>query len=55
MAALLLLLAVAGGLAVAASAVPSLVAPEAPAVVPYPTVTGTLGEHLTELQKSVQP
>jgi serine/threonine protein kinase len=55
MAALLVLLAVLGGLAVAATVVPSLVAPEAPAVVPYPTVTGTLGEHLAELQKSVQP
>jgi serine/threonine protein kinase len=26
-----------------------------PDVVPYPTVTGTLGDHLKELQKSVQP
>jgi hypothetical protein len=24
-------------------------------VVPYPTVTGVLGEHLEELQKSVEP
>jgi hypothetical protein len=24
-------------------------------VVPYPTVTGTLGGHLQELQKSVEP
>ena len=34
--------------AVAAPAVPA-------AVVPYPTVTGQLGEHLKELQKSVEP
>lgn len=26
-----------------------------PAVVPYPSVTGTLGDHLVELQRSVQP
>jgi hypothetical protein len=26
-----------------------------PDVVPYPTVTGVLGEHLEELQKSVEP
>ena len=24
-------------------------------VVPYPTVTGVLGDHLQELQKSVEP
>ena len=36
------------GIAVAAPAVPA-------AVVPYPTVTGPLGEHLKELQKSVEP
>ncbi|MDQ0822231.1 serine/threonine protein kinase [Arthrobacter sp. V4I6] len=50
-----LLMAVLALLAVAASAVPALTAPEAPAVVPYPSVTGSLGEHLVELQKSVQP
>ncbi|YCI74412.1 serine/threonine protein kinase [Arthrobacter sp. R1-13] len=33
----------------------SLAAPKAPDVVPYPTVTGTLGEHLEQLQKSVEP
>lgn len=33
----------------------SLTAPKAPDVVPYPTVTGTLGEHLEQLQKSVEP
>jgi serine/threonine protein kinase len=37
---------------VAAVAVAS---PKAPAVVPYPAVTGSLGEHLEQLQKSVQP
>jgi hypothetical protein len=26
-----------------------------PDVVPYPTVTGVLGEHLEQLQKSVEP
>jgi hypothetical protein len=26
-----------------------------PDVVNYPTVTGTLGDHLVELQKSVEP
>lgn len=31
------------------------VAPEAPAVVPYPAVTGSLGDHLEQLQKSVEP
>jgi serine/threonine protein kinase len=30
-------------------------APEPPAVVPYPAVTGDLGQHLQELQKSVEP
>ncbi len=33
----------------------SLSAQSAPDVVPYPTVTGVLGEHLEELQKSVEP
>ena len=32
-----------------------LAAPEPPAVVPYPAVTGDLGQHLQELQKSVEP
>jgi serine/threonine protein kinase len=54
-AALLTMFAVLALLAVGAAAVPSLLAPEAPAVVPYPSVTGSLGEHLVELQKSVQP
>ena len=48
-------LAVLAVLAVAAAAVPSLTAPSTPAVVPYPSVTGGLGDHLVELQKSVQP
>ncbi|MFF2318873.1 serine/threonine-protein kinase [Arthrobacter sp. NPDC058097] len=29
--------------------------PERPDVVPYPSVSGTLGEHLVELQRSVEP
>lgn len=33
----------------------SLAWPQTPDVVPYPTVTGSLGDHLQELQKSVQP
>jgi hypothetical protein len=33
----------------------SLSAQSTPDVVPYPTVTGVLGDHLEELQKSVQP
>jgi serine/threonine protein kinase len=43
-----LTVAAAIGVAIAAPAVPA-------AVVPYPTVTGPLGEHLKELQKSVEP
>lgn len=41
-------------LAAAAVAV-SLTVPQPPAVVPYPAVSGDLGEHLKQLQKSVQP
>jgi serine/threonine protein kinase len=41
-------------LAVAAVVI-SLSLPRTPDVVPYPTVSGTLGEHLEQLQKSVQP
>jgi serine/threonine protein kinase len=52
-------LAVLLGLVVVAAAVAavlaSLSAQSAPDVVPYPTVTGVLGEHLEELQKSVEP
>ncbi|WP_427135670.1 serine/threonine-protein kinase [Pseudarthrobacter sp. S9] len=40
--------------AVAAVAV-AVVAPKAPAVVPYPAVTGSLGDHLRQLQTSVEP
>jgi hypothetical protein len=29
--------------------------PDAPDVVPYPAVTGPLGDHLKDLQKSVEP
>ncbi|NUS36584.1 MAG: serine/threonine protein kinase [Pseudarthrobacter sp.] len=47
------------GLVVVAAAVAAVlmtVSAQAPAdVVPYPTVTGALGDHLQELQKSVQP
>ena len=46
------LLAVVTGAVAAAVA---LAAPEPPAVVPYPAVTGDLGQHLQELQKSVEP
>ncbi|QDY89012.1 serine/threonine protein kinase [Arthrobacter sp. UKPF54-2] len=43
-------------LAAAVIATAILAAPKpAPAVVPYPAVTGDLGEHLKQLQKSVQP
>lgn len=42
-------------LAIAAVVVISISVPRTPDVVPYPTVTGTLGEHLEQLQKSVQP
>jgi serine/threonine protein kinase len=47
-----------GLLAVVAAAVAltvSLAAQQTPDVVPYPTVTGSLGDHLQELQKSVEP
>ena len=47
----LAVLAGAGAFAFAVAVAP----PAAPAVVPYPTVTGPLGEHLKELQKSVEP
>ncbi len=33
----------------------TVISPKAPAVVPYPAVTGSLGEHLEQLQKSVEP
>lgn len=49
----LLVLAV---IAAVSAVVISLSAPKTPdVVVPYPTVTGTLGEHLEQLQKSVEP
>ncbi len=38
-----------------AAVVVAVASPGAPAVVPYPAVTGTLGEHLDQLQKSVEP
>ncbi|WP_426976427.1 serine/threonine-protein kinase [Pseudarthrobacter sp. O4] len=49
------LLAMLAVLAVAAAAAVAFTTPEAPAVVPYPAVTGSLGEHLEQLQKGVQP
>ena len=50
--AILILLVLAGGVAALTLALP----PESTAdVVPYPSVSGTLGEHLQELQKSVDP
>ncbi|MET4589931.1 serine/threonine-protein kinase [Arthrobacter sp. 754] len=50
--AILIVLALAAGAAVLTASVSPQLAPD---VVPYPTVTGTLGEHLQELQKSVEP
>ncbi|MCE3293664.1 MAG: serine/threonine protein kinase [Arthrobacter sp.] len=48
--------AAAAALLAAATAVTFAVStPETPDVVTYPTVTGTLGDHLVELQKSVEP
>ena len=48
---LALLAVVSGGVAAAVA----LSTPEPPAVVPYPPVPGDLGQHLNELQKSVEP
>ncbi|MCB5294532.1 hypothetical protein BJQ90_04000 [Arthrobacter sp. SO3] len=48
----LALLAVVTGAVTAAVA---LATPEPPAVAPYPAVTGDVGIHLQELQKSVEP
>ena len=50
--AILVVLALGGG---AAALTASLAPPSTSVVVPYPTVTGTLGDHLQELQKSVEP
>jgi serine/threonine protein kinase len=50
--AVLAILALGGG---AAALTASMAPPPAPIVVPYPTVTGTLGDHLQQLQKSVEP
>ncbi|XAS68053.1 serine/threonine-protein kinase [Micrococcaceae bacterium Sec5.7] len=52
LAAVLFIVALIAGTAAIAVAV---TAPSAPDVVPYPTVAGTLGDHLAELQKSVEP
>ena len=50
-----LLLAVLAVLAVGATVALTLSAPAAPDVVPYPAVTGPLGDHLKDLQKGVEP
>ncbi|MDR6509055.1 serine/threonine-protein kinase [Arthrobacter oryzae] len=42
-------------LTVVAVSVPSVNTPEPPAPIQYPSVTGTLGEHLDQLQRSVEP
>lgn len=42
-------------LAAAAAVVVAVAAPKASAVVSYPAVTGTLGDHLKQLQESVKP
>jgi serine/threonine protein kinase len=42
-------------LAGAAAVTAAVTAPKTPDVVSYPTVTGTMGDHLVELQKSVEP
>lgn len=48
-------LAVLAAVAVAAVIFLSVNTPETPAPVQYPAVTGSLGEHLDQLQKSVEP
>lgn len=50
--AILTVLALGGGATAIAA---SLASPSTSVVVPYPTVTGALGDHLQELQKSVEP
>ena len=50
--AVLAVLALGGG---AAALTAGMAPPPAPIVVPYPTVTGTLGDHRQQLQKSVEP
>ena len=52
---LALVLAVLAVLAAGAAIAVTLSTPDAPDVVPYPTVTGPLGDHLKDLQKSVEP
>ena len=52
---ILLSLALLALLTGAVTAAVALAAPVPPAVVPYPAVTGDLGQHLQELQKSVEP
>jgi serine/threonine protein kinase len=48
-------LAVVAVLAISAVIALSVSAPKMPDVVQYPTVTGTMGEHLKQLQQSVEP
>lgn len=50
-----LLLAAVALLGAAAAVTVAGSSPEAPVVVPYPTVSGDLGNHLEQLQKSVEP
>ena len=52
---ILLSLALLALVAGAVTAAVALAAPAPPAVVPYPAVPGDLGQHLQELQKSVEP
>jgi serine/threonine protein kinase len=52
LAAVLLVLAAVAGIAALTANLSTLSTPD---VVPYPTVTGVLGDHLKELQKSVEP
>ncbi len=52
---LVLILGVLAVAAAAAALTASLMPQSTPDVVPYPTVTGPLGDHLKELQKSVAP
>ncbi|RKR19363.1 serine/threonine protein kinase [Arthrobacter oryzae] len=52
---LALILALAAVLAAGAAIAATLSAPEPPTVIPYPAVSGQLGDHLHDLEKSVEP
>ncbi|MCU1531998.1 MAG: serine/threonine protein kinase [Arthrobacter sp.] len=52
---IVLVLALVALIAAVSAAVVAAASPKAPTVVPYPAVTGSLGEHLEQLQKSVEP